>query len=68
MLRMPRNCYTAFIRSPDNISIELLQKGEPLPTKEPWLSAPKLLDIGIFCACIGNPPDDHEKECLAASE
>jgi lactoylglutathione lyase len=28
----------AFIRSPDNISIELLQQGEPLPLKEPWAS------------------------------
>ena len=38
--RPPRDGYMAFIRSPDNISIELLQKGEPLPQKEPWLSAP----------------------------
>jgi lactoylglutathione lyase len=30
----------AFIRSPDNISIELLQTGEPLPAAEPWLSMP----------------------------
>jgi lactoylglutathione lyase len=28
----------AFIRSPDNISIELLQKGTPLEPEEPWLS------------------------------
>jgi lactoylglutathione lyase len=28
----------AFIRSPDNISIELLQKGKPLPKQEPWAS------------------------------
>jgi lactoylglutathione lyase len=28
----------AFIRSPDNISIELLQKGESLPPEEPWAS------------------------------
>jgi lactoylglutathione lyase len=28
----------AFFRSPDNISIELLQKGDPLPVKEPWAS------------------------------
>ena len=37
--RPPRDGYMAFIRSPDNISIELLQKGEPLPLKEPWMSA-----------------------------
>jgi lactoylglutathione lyase len=30
----------AFIRSPDNISIELLQKGEVLPRREPWASMP----------------------------
>jgi lactoylglutathione lyase len=28
----------AFMRSPDGISIELLQKGDPLPLQEPWLS------------------------------
>jgi lactoylglutathione lyase len=36
--RPPRDGRMAFVRSPDNISIELLQKGEPLPKKEPWLS------------------------------
>jgi len=36
--RPPRDGYMAFIRSPDNISIELLQKGEPLAPKEPWVS------------------------------
>ena len=36
--RPPRDGRMAFIRSPDNISIELLQKGEALPRKEPWLS------------------------------
>ena len=40
--RPPRDGYMAFIRSPDNISIELLQNGEPLPTKEPWLSLPNI--------------------------
>ncbi|MHB1206061.1 MAG: VOC family protein [Rhodospirillaceae bacterium] len=38
--RPPRDGYMAFIRSPDNISIELLQKGEPLPAQEPWASMP----------------------------
>lgn len=36
--RPPRDGCMAFIRSPDNISIELLQKGEPLPAQEPWKS------------------------------
>ena len=36
--RPPRDGHMAFIRSPDNISIELLQAGEPLPPKEPWVS------------------------------
>jgi lactoylglutathione lyase len=36
--RPPRDGRMAFVRSPDNISIELLQRGEPLPPEEPWLS------------------------------
>lgn len=36
--RPPREGRMAFIRSPDLISIELLQKGEALPVKEPWAS------------------------------
>jgi len=36
--RPPRDGHMAFVRSPDNISIELLQKGESLPPQEPWLS------------------------------
>ena len=36
--RPPRDGYMAFVRSPDNISIELLQKGDALPAKEPWAS------------------------------
>ena len=38
--RPPRDGNMAFIKSPDNISIELLQEGEPLPPREPWLSMP----------------------------
>jgi len=38
ILRPPRDGYMAFIRTPDNISIELLQKGERLPIQEPWAS------------------------------
>ena len=34
----PRDGHMAFFRSPDNISIELLQKGEALPPREPWAS------------------------------
>ena len=36
--RPPRDGWMAFIRSPDNISIELLQKGDRLPVTEPWAS------------------------------
>ena len=36
--RPPRDGHMAFIRSPDNIPIEILQEGENLPPKEPWLS------------------------------
>ena len=36
--RPPRDGHMAFIRSPDNISIELLQKGKPKPKQEPWAS------------------------------
>jgi lactoylglutathione lyase len=36
--RPPRDGRMAFIRSPDNISIELLQEGAPLAPQEPWLS------------------------------
>lgn len=36
--RPPRDGYMAFIKSPDGISIELLQKGEPKPAREPWAS------------------------------
>ncbi|TDE41176.1 VOC family protein [Antarcticimicrobium sediminis] len=36
--RPPRDGRMAFVRSPDNISIELLQNGDPLPPAEPWTS------------------------------
>jgi lactoylglutathione lyase len=36
--RPPRDGHMAFVRSPDNISIELLQKGESLKSEEPWAS------------------------------
>lgn len=36
--RPPRDGYMAFIRSPDGISLELLQAGDPLPKQEPWAS------------------------------
>lgn len=38
ILRPPRDGHMAFIRSPDEISIELLQKGEALAPQEPWIS------------------------------
>ena len=36
--RPPRDGRMAFVRSPDNVSIELLQAGDALPAKEPWAS------------------------------
>lgn len=36
--RPPRDGHMAFVRSPDNISIELLQAGDNLPAQEPWAS------------------------------
>ncbi|MGR3454646.1 VOC family protein [Pseudooceanicola sp.] len=36
--RPPRDGHMAFVRSPDNVSIELLQAGEALPKQEPWAS------------------------------
>ena len=38
--RPPRDGHMAFVRSPDQISIELLQRGEALDPQEPWLSMP----------------------------
>lgn len=40
--RPPRDGHMAFVRSPDNISIELLQKGGALPPAEPWASMPSV--------------------------
>jgi lactoylglutathione lyase len=40
--RPPREGRMAFVRSPDNVSIELLQKGGPLPIQEPWASMPNV--------------------------
>ena len=36
--RPPRDGHMAFVRSPDNISVELLQKGDAMPPAEPWVS------------------------------
>jgi len=38
--RPPRDGYMAFVRTPDNISVELLQEGGPLAAAEPWASMP----------------------------
>ena len=38
--RPPRDGHMAFVRSPDGVSIELLQKGDALPAAEPWASMP----------------------------
>jgi len=40
--RPPRDGKMAFVRTPDNISVELLQKGDALPAKEPWASMPNI--------------------------
>jgi lactoylglutathione lyase len=40
--RPPRDGHMAFIRSPDDVSIELLQTGDPLPEQEPWRSMPNV--------------------------
>jgi lactoylglutathione lyase len=40
--RPPRDGHMAFVRSPDNISIELLQEGDALPPAEPWASMPSV--------------------------
>ncbi len=42
ILRPPRDGRMAFFRSPDDISIELLQAGEPLAPQEPWVSMPNI--------------------------
>lgn len=42
ILRPPRDGHMAFVRSPDEISIELLQKGGALTPAEPWLSMPNV--------------------------
>jgi len=42
ILRPPRDGFMAFVRSPDNISVELLQAGQPLPVAEPWASMPNV--------------------------
>ena len=40
--RPPRDGRMAFVRTPDNVSIELLQEGEALPPAEPWASMPNI--------------------------
>jgi lactoylglutathione lyase len=40
--RPPRDGYMAFVRSPDGISIELLQRGGPLPSQAPWIDMPNV--------------------------
>ena len=40
--RPPRDGEMAFVRSPDNISIELIQQGDPLPPQDPWRSMPSV--------------------------
>lgn len=42
ILRPPRDGHMAFVRSPDGISIELLQQGDPLPPQAPWRDMPNV--------------------------
>jgi len=42
ILRPPRDGHMAFVRSPDDISIELLQKGKPLALQKPWMDMPNV--------------------------
>lgn len=42
ILRPPRDGRMAFVRSPDQISIELLQRGSPLPPASPWVDMPNV--------------------------
>ena len=42
IVRPPRDGYMAFVRSPDQISVELLQRGAPLPSQQPWASMPNI--------------------------
>jgi lactoylglutathione lyase len=43
--RPPRDGRMAFVRSPDQISVELLQRGERLPAAEPWVS---MANVGVW--------------------
>ena len=40
--RPPRDGHMAFVRSPDLVSVELLQRGDPLPPREPWTTMPNV--------------------------
>lgn len=42
IVRPPRDGNMAFVRSPDQISIELLQRGSPLPPARPWIDMPNV--------------------------
>ncbi|MGI9216699.1 MAG: VOC family protein [Hydrogenophaga sp.] len=42
IVRPPRDGHKAFVRSPDQISIELLQRGAPLPPARPWTDMPNI--------------------------
>lgn len=42
VLRPPRDGFMAFVRSPDGISVELLQQGAPLPPQAPWTEMPNV--------------------------
>ena len=49
--RPPRDGHMAFVRSPDLVSIELLQKGDAMAPKEPWASMPNTETWGLATTC-----------------
>ena len=63
--RPPRDGNMAFVRSPDKHSIELLQKGEPLPPKEPWTSMP---NTGQWYDCVIPGHDRRSRDRLLAGQ
>ena len=55
--RPPRDGYMAFVRSPDRVSVELLQKGGPLPPEEPWKASRSPRRLQLPGASVpGYPP------------
>jgi len=58
--RPPRDGHMAFVRSPDGISIELLQNGVPLPRAEPWASSPSATTSAVAVASASSASPSSE--------